>query len=200
LFDTIAGYLSAFGLGGLLLGVFVESMGIPFPGGVMVIITGFLVHQGELNFSSALIAILSSYTAGSLIAYLIGKKAGRPFFARCGQLLHISPDRFEQTRSWLDHSAPAFIIFGRFLPGLGNLTPYMAGISRTGLGYFLFYNSVFAVSWGSLYLLLGMFFGYNYRLITEQLNSKLPLAALGLMIIFLIFMYTKKRLRQGRKT
>jgi len=119
LFDTIAGYLSVFGLGGLLLGVFIEAMGVPFPGGVMVIITGFMVHQGKLEFLSALIAILFSYTAGSLIAYLIGKKAGRPFFIKCGRLLHISPERFEQTRSWLDHSAPAFITFGRFLPGLG---------------------------------------------------------------------------------
>jgi len=199
LFDTIAGYLSAFGLGGLLLGVFIEAMGVPFPGGVMVIITGFMVHQGKLEFLSALIAILFSYTAGSLIAYLIGKKTGRPFFIKCGRFLHISPERFEQTRSWLDHSAPAFITFGRFLPGLGNLTPYMAGITRTGLGYFLLYNSVFTVGWGSLYLLLGMFFGYNYRLITGQLNSKLPLAALGLMVALLIYLHAKKRLRKGRK-
>lgn len=194
--DLIAGYLSTLGLGGLLAGVFIEAMGLPFPGGVMVIITGFLVNQGRLNFSSALAATLSGYTIGSLTAYYIGRNLGRPFFVRCGKLLHVSPERFDQTRALLDRSAPAFIIFGRFLPGLSNLTPYMAGVSRIGVGYFLFYNSIFALGWGALYLLIGMFFGYNYQVIAGYLNSKLPLVGLGLLGLYVIYLYLKKYLRR----
>lgn len=200
MFDIISGYLSSFGLAGLLLGVFIEAMGVPFPGGIMVIIAGFFINQGKLKFSSAFITILSSYTAGSIAAYFIGRNVGQPFFIKLGNFLHISPERFEQTRSWLDQSAPAFIIFGRFLPSLGNLTPYMAGVSRIGLGYFLFYNTIFAVGWGSLYLLLGMFFGHNYYLITKHLNLKLPLVSLGLLASYFIYLYAKKHIRKRRKT
>jgi len=197
LLDLIAGYLSALGLSGLLVGVFIEAMGLPFPGGIMVIITGFLVNQGRLNFSSALAATLSGYTIGSLTAYFIGRNLGRPFFVRCGKLLHVSPERFDQTRAMLDRSAPAFIIFGRFLPGLSNLTPYIAGVSRIGVAYFLFYNSIFALVWGTLYLLLGVFFGHNYQFIAGYMNSKLPLVGLGFLGLYVVYLYLKKHL--GRR-
>lgn len=190
--DLIMEYLSALGLGGLLVGVFIEAMGIPFPGGIMVIITGFLVNQGRMDFSSALLITLAGYTAGSITAYYIGRSFGQPFFLRCGRYLHVSPERFEQTWGWLDRSAPAFIIFGRFLPGLSNLTPYMAGVSRIGLGYFLFYNSIFALGWGGLYLMAGMFFGYNYHLVSGYLNTRLPLVGLGLLAAYIIYKYVRR--------
>jgi membrane protein DedA with SNARE-associated domain len=65
LLDFIVNYLTALGLSGLLAGVFIEAMGVPFPGGIMVVLTGFLVNQGKINFFSALITTLSGYTAGS---------------------------------------------------------------------------------------------------------------------------------------
>ena len=48
--DFIVNYLTALGLSGLLAGVFIEAMGVPFPGGIMVVLTGFLVNQGKINF------------------------------------------------------------------------------------------------------------------------------------------------------
>ncbi len=197
--DYIVEYLSALGLAGLLLGVFIESLGVPFPGGIMVIITGFLVNQGRMEFSSALLVTLFGYTAGSFSAYLIGRNLGQPFFARCSKYLHISPERFSQAQVWLDRSAPAFIIFGRFLPGVSNLTPYMAGVSRIGIGYFLFYNTIFAAGWGSLYLIVGMFFGYNYRVFSDYLNSKLPLVGLGMILLYLGYFYMRRLLKKRVK-
>lgn len=192
LLDLIVEYLSALGLAGLLAGVFIEAMGLPFPGGVMVVVTGLLVEQGRLEFSSALIATLSGYTAGASCAYVIGRYFGQPFFARCGKLLSISPNRFEQAKSWLDRSAPVFIVFGRFIPGLSNLTPYMAGVSRIGFGYFLFYNTIFTLTWGLLYLFVGMFFGHNYQVVASFLNSKLPFFGLGLIGVYIIYLLIKK--------
>ncbi|OPZ75740.1 MAG: Inner membrane protein YabI [Firmicutes bacterium ADurb.Bin456] len=196
MFDFIVNYLTALGLGGLLAGVFIEAMGLPFPGGIMVVLTGFLVNQGKLDFFSALTATLAGYTAGSFTAYLIGRNLGQPFFLWCGKYLRIAPGRLAQTQSWLDRSAPAFIILGRFLPGVSNLTPYMAGVSRIGVGYFLFYNMIFTLGWGFLYLLLGMFFGHNYRLISGYLNNGLPFMGLGLLGLYLAYIYYKKYRRR----
>jgi len=199
LLDLIVDILSALGLWGLLAGVVIESMGIPFPGGIMVILAGFMVNQGKMNFLSALLTMLSGYTAGSLAAYLIGRKLGRPFFISSGKYLRISPEKFEQAQGWLDHSAPAFIIFGRFLPGLSNLTPYMAGVSRIGIGYFLFYNSIFALGWGFLYLMLGMFFGHNYQAIAGYLNTRLPIVGLVILGSYLLYPLIKKIFKKSIK-
>ncbi|OPY57304.1 MAG: Inner membrane protein YghB [Pelotomaculum sp. PtaU1.Bin035] len=165
----------------------------------MVILAGFLVNQGRMKFLSALLVMLSGYTAGSLVAYLIGRKLGQPFFVQSGRYLHIFPERFNQARGWLDRSAPAFIIFGRFLPGLSNLTPYMAGVSRVKIGCFLFYNSIFALGWGVLYLMIGIFFGHNYYIFSEYLNSKLPLIGLVLLGSYFLYPYVKKFFRKEIK-
>ncbi len=93
-------------------------------------VTGILVEQGRINFSSALLVTLFGFSAGAITAYMIGRHLGQPFFIRCGKLLHIFSEQFAKAQTWLDRSAPAFIVFGRFVPGLSNLTPYMAGVSR----------------------------------------------------------------------
>ncbi len=199
MFDLILDYLSKLGLGGLLAGVFIEAMGLPFPGGIMVMVTGILVEQGRINFSSALLITLFGFSAGAITAYMIGRHLGQPFFIRCGKLLHISPEQFAKAQTWLDRSAPAFIVFGRFVPGLSNLTPYMAGVSRIRAGYFIFYNSIFALGWGFLYLMVGMFFGHNYQLIASYLNSKLPLVGFGLLALYFGYHYLKRHFKKGVK-
>ncbi|MDF9408957.1 DedA family protein [Pelotomaculum isophthalicicum JI] len=179
-----------------MAGVVIEAMGVPFPGGIMVVLAGFMVNQGNMKFLSALLTLLFGYTAGSLAAYLIGRKLGQPFFLRSGKYLRISPERFEQAQGWLDRSAPAFIIFGRFLPGLSNLTPYMAGVSRIGIVYFLFYNSIFALGWGFLYLMIGMFFGHNYQIIARYLNTRLSIVGFVILVLYLLYPFIKKNYRR----
>ena len=197
--DTILNYLSALGLAGLLAGVFIEAMGLPFPGGIMVVLTGLLVGQGRLYFLPSLATAFAGYTAGAFSAYFIGRYGGRPFLTFLGKILHIPPEGFEKTLSWLDRSAAPFILFGRFLPGVSNLTPYLAGVSRIGPVFFLFYNSIFTLGWGTVYLLLGMFFGHNYGLIAGYLNKSLPLAVLGLLVSYFGFRYVKKVLFKKTK-
>ncbi|MDD4334192.1 MAG: DedA family protein [Desulfotomaculaceae bacterium] len=199
MFDLIVSFLSKLGLGGLLAGVYVEAMGLPFPGGIMVIITGILIEQGKLDFLSAFVVTFSGYSAGAITAYIIGKRLGQPFFMRCSKFLQLSPERFEKAQTWLDRSAPVFIIFGRFIPGISNLTPYMAGVSHIGFWYFFFYNSLFTAGWGFLYLMVGKFFGYNYQVVARYLNSKLPLVGLALLLLYFIYIYVKKQLKNKVK-
>ncbi len=198
--DYIKSYLSSFGLAGLLLGVFIEATGVPFPGGVMVVIAGFLVNEGRLNFGSALAVVLAGYTAGSLLAYTAGRCIGLPFLMRCGKLLRVSPAKLERTRSLLFYSAPAFIVAGRFFPGLGNLTPYMAGVSRIGPAVFLFYNTIFAAGWATLYLLLGMFFGYNYHAVAGRVNNGLVIFGLCMLAFWAAGKYFLALWRKRVKT
>lgn len=198
--DYIRSYLSSFGLAGLLLGVFIEATGIPFPGGLMVIIAGFLVNEGRIDLGSALAAVLAGYTAGSLLAYTAGRYVGLPLLRRCGRILRVSPGVLEQTQSLLFHSAPVFIVAGRFFPGLGNLTPYMAGVSRISPAVFLFYNTIFAAGWAVLYLLLGMFFGYNYHAVAGRVNHALFILGLCTLVLWAagryFFSLWRKRAKQ----
>jgi membrane protein DedA with SNARE-associated domain len=86
-----------------------------------------------------------------------------------------------------------FIIFGRFLPGIGNLTPYIAGFSSIKPGLFLIYNTVFITCWGLLYLGVGFLFGRNYQAIAESLNNKLIVAGLVVVGGYLLYALVMKQ-------
>lgn len=126
--DLILSYLSTLGLAGILIGMILEALGIPgFPGGLLVILAGFLVHEGVLEFHSALAAAFTGNTLGASAAYLLGRNVGEPFFVRYGRYLRVPPQKLREAQELFARSAGAFLLVGRFVPGLGNLTPYLFG-------------------------------------------------------------------------
>ncbi|MEW6447523.1 MAG: VTT domain-containing protein [Bacillota bacterium] len=192
--EFLLDYLTALGIGGILLSSFIEALGVPlFPGGIIVIIGGFLIAKGYLNFLGALVATASGFTAGSAVAYLLGAKLGGRVFKIGGRLLKVTPARLEKARTLLNHSAPGFIVFGRFVPGISNLTPYLAGVGQLNPVLFLALTAVFALSWSLLYLSLGMFFGDNWDKVAGRVQPLLLTGALlGLAIYFLAHRKKKK--------
>lgn len=185
-------YLGALGMGGLLLGVVIEAMGIPFfPGGLMVILAGFLVNQGRLDFLQALFVTLLGFNMGATIAYMIGKRVGEPFLFRFSKYLRVTPRRIKRAQDWLEHSSAAFIIFGRFVPMISNLTPYIVGISGLGVIKFISLNFVFALIWSLLNLGVGMFFSHNWSYLLRFMHFWLPLLAGGLLILCLLLLYLR---------
>lgn len=185
-------YLGALGMGGLLLGVVIEAMGIPFPGGLMVILAGFLVNQGRFDFLHTLFVTLLGFNTGATIAYLIGKRVGEPFLFRFGKYLRVTPRRIKRAQDYLEHSSAAFIIFGRFVPMISNLTPYIAGISGLGILKFISFNFVFTLIWSLLNLGLGMFFSHNWSYLLRFMHFWLPLLAGSLLILCLLLLYLKR--------
>jgi len=186
-------YLGALGAGGILLGAFIEAMGIPFPGGLMVVLAGFLVNQDRLNFYHALLAATLGFNLGATSAYFIGRFVGEPFFKRYGHYLRLTPQRFARAQSWLARSAAAFIIVGRFVPMISNLTPYMAGVSRLSPVKFLIYNTIFAFTWSSFNLAVGIFFGYNWPAVLRFTGTKLPVIMLILLGLYLAFVFWRRQ-------
>lgn len=176
--DLILSYLSTLGLAGIFTGMVLEALGIPgFPGGILVILAGFLVHEGVLDFYSALAAAFAGNTLGASAAYLLGRNVGEPFFVRYGRYLRLPPGKFREAQELLARSAGAFLIVGRFIPGISNVTPYLIGLARYQFATFLAYNSIFALTWAALYLSLGMLFGRNWHKIWALWQPPLLVAA-----------------------
>lgn len=185
--------LGHLGLGGVFIGTVIEALGIPFPGGIMLIIAGVLVNKGELGYFQALGMAVTGFNTGAFCAYFIGKKIGQPFLSRFRTVFKLSPEKMDKALSWLEKSSAAFIILGRFVPMFSNIVPYMAGISRLGTASFFVYNTIFAVSWSSLNIALGYYFSQSWPLITEISGKYLSYAATAVIIIYLLLGYAIKR-------
>jgi membrane protein DedA with SNARE-associated domain len=187
--DIIVDYLGTLGVGGLLVAVYIEALGLPFPGGIMVILAGVLAGQGKIGLGPVIGATVLGFSLGASTAFYLGKNVGEPLMERYGSYLHITPDSFCQAQRWLEQSSAAFILIGRFIPMVSNLTPYIAGMSHLTWHKFLFYNSIFVLLWSGFHISLGLFFGHNWQHLVAETQSKLLFIAPGLLILYMIIKY-----------
>lgn len=187
MYELVENYFGALGLGGLFVGVLVEAMGVPFPGGALIIFSGVLVDRGILELYHAALTAVAGFNAGAATAFFIGRHIGEPFFLRYGSRLHLTEERFSKAQEWLERSAAAFILVGRFIPMVSNLIPYVAGLSGLGWGRFLFYTTVFSLCWTSLNLSIGILFSKNWERIFPFVHRNLVLSALFVLLIVILY-------------
>ena len=193
--EDILHYLVQLGYIGLMLGVFIDGLGVPFPGGLMIIMSGLLVQRGQLTLLEVLLAVFAGHLSGASIAYFIGRRVGHPFVEKYGHYFRINAERLAKGRQWLRKSAAIYIIFGRFIPTVGNVTPYIAGLSKLRYLPFLVYSSVFTMLWGSLNLGIGYIFGHSWRQMSEDVTSKIWLIALLVILLYGAYWYYNSRKR-----
>ena len=187
MFEHIFEILKSLGLPGVFFGVFFEAIGLPFPGSVLVALAGFWARQGEFNVVTAWLVSLAGYLLGSLSAFMIGRYIGEPFIKRCGRYIRLTPQRIRKAQKLLQKSAPIYIIGGRFIPTVGNITPYVAGIGDISIVKFLIYDMVHAVLWLSIFMGLGAVFGGEWHKMLNSLWIKVIAVGVGLLVLVYVF-------------
>jgi membrane protein DedA with SNARE-associated domain len=196
--DTAGLFLMQLGIGGIFLGTVIEALGIPFPGGVMLILAGILVYEGKIGFFAAFLTAVAGLNAGAIAAYFIGRGIGEPFLYRFEKLFRLERRKLDRAREWLTHSAAAFVLLGRFVPTVGNVTPYLAGISRLSPTRFIFYNCIFSVGWSLFNMGLGYYFSRTWQVVWRYVETYLPYLAAGLILVYLGVAALIKRKVAGR--
>lgn len=186
MFERILEILTGLGLPGLFVGVFLEALGLPFPGSVLVALAGFLSRQGELNLIIAWLVALLAYLLGSVSAFSLGRYLGEPFLKKWGKYLGVTSDRLAKVQELLSDSAPGYIIGGRFIPTVGNITPYVAGLSGIDIKRFLLFDSIHAVLWLTTFLGAGALLGRNWqKIINGSWFTWLTVAVAVLLVLYL---------------
>lgn len=193
--NTAYDLLGELGLGGVFLGTIIEALGVPFPGGIMLVLAGVLISNGSLNFAGTLVLAVAGFNLGATAAYFVGRTVGEPFFCRFERVFKINHQKVDRARDWMEQSAAAFIILGRFVPMASNLTPYLAGMSRLSPARFLIYNSIFAVGWASFNMALGYYFSRSWQVVMRYTETHLPyIAGAALLVYVAAALVIKKKL------
>lgn len=189
MFDHIFEILKSLGLSGVFIGVFLEAIGLPFPGSVLVALAGFWARQEQFNIIIAWLVSLAGYLLGSFSAFMIGRHIGEPFVRKWGRYIGLTSKRIDKAQKLLQRSATVYIIGARFLPTVGNVTPYVAGISDISIVKFLIYDMVHAVLWLTIFFGLGAVFGGEWH---EMLNNSwFKVAAAGGCLLVLVYVLRK---------
>lgn len=188
----VVGYL------GIFLLMFVESAGIPMPSEVIMPFSGFLVAAGKMGLWPVVLMGTLGNLFGSLFAYWIGDRGGRPLIEKYGRFVLISKHDLDLADRWFLKYGNLTVFFGRILPVIRTYISFPAGIAKMKIGQFSFYTFVGALPWCYALTLAGVKMGSNWEMIREKLHNFDLLMAV--VVVALIALYVWRHLKQKQNT
>jgi len=149
----IVGVISATGYLGIMLMMAIESACIPLPSEVIMPFSGYLVSTGRFDLLLVATAGAIGCNLGSVVAYEIGKRGGRPAIERWGRYVLLGPGELDAADRFFARFGGIAVLIGRLLPVIRSFIAFPAGIARMPLGKFHLYTFVgswpwcFALAW-----------------------------------------------------
>lgn len=139
-------------------------------------------ETAELNLWIILAAMIAAAFLGDSLNYYLGKTLGLKVLGWhiSGKKL-VSQENIDKTKDFFDKHGPKAIIIARFVPIIRTFAPFVAGIGDMHYGKFLRFNLIGGISWVSLLVLTGYFFG-NLAFV----KNNFEIVILGIVVLSLI--------------
>lgn len=132
---------------------------MPFlPGDSLLFAVGALSAKGGFNIFLTYTLLTIAAVLGDAVNYYIGHKLGRKAF-NSKRVPFINQEHLEKTEKFYEKHGGKTIILARFMPIIRTFAPFVAGIGKMKYREFFMYNVMGAVTWVTLFLFAGYFFG-----------------------------------------
>ncbi|MGA9856186.1 MAG: DedA family protein [Gammaproteobacteria bacterium] len=167
LISLIAGFIiaaiSTLGYGGIVLLMAIESACIPLPSEIIMPFAGYLVHRGELDLWVVAAAGALGCVLGSLLAYWVGARGGRPLVERYGRYILVSHHDLDVADRWFQRRGDIIILIGRLLPLVRTFIAFPAGVARMPIFKFIVYTFIGSFIWCWALAWIGMRLGARWN-------------------------------------
>jgi membrane protein DedA with SNARE-associated domain/membrane-associated phospholipid phosphatase len=160
--------------------IFFEGIAIPFPTDTTLVTASAFAAHGRLSLAIVFLVSTVTATAGTTIAFVLGRRGGT-FFDRHSK--KVSPAMLARTRSLFERHGGAAVIVGRFIPVARMLISPMAGLSTMSLRRFTFFNLIGAAIWSAVFCGVGYFFGQHPPQFGHGLGRAALITAAGMALL-----------------
>jgi membrane protein DedA with SNARE-associated domain len=143
----IVATISALGYSGIVLLMAIESACVPLPSEVIMPFSGYLVYTGRFNLWLVGIAGAVGCVVGSLGAYWVGLRGGRPLIEKYGRYVLISNHDLDIADRWFAKRGEIIVFASRLLPVIRTFIAFPAGVARMNLKRFVIYTFAGSLPW-----------------------------------------------------
>ena len=181
----IVGYFLAF------LAAFLEALpaiGLFIPGQTIVVVAGFLAHEGVIQFW--LVATLTC--VGAILGDLVGYWAGRRF----GTTVIQHPAFLDEVNELLRVHPIKTLVLGRFNSITRAFAPFVAGANHVRFTTFMIANIIGGILWGLCWATLGYVFGASYELASKTLEWAVVIFVIAVTIAYFMYRAWRKRVKR----
>lgn len=190
---TIAiGYMKHLGLWGVGLGMAIESACIPLPSEVILPLGGFMVFKQQYSFWLVVLVGALGGTTGSILAYFIGLKGGRPLLKRFGKYVLFSEKEFAKADHWFEEHGEATVFWTRFMPVVRTFISLPAGIARMNFPKFVIYTFIGSLPWTIVLVYAGLKLGEHWNSLRPYFHI-IDIVAVLAIVFLAVYWVAKKR-------
>ncbi len=140
-----------------------ENACIPIPSELILGFAGYLIFTDQMTFTGALTAGMLGGMAGSIFAYYVGDKGGRPFVDKYGHYFFIKKSHVDLAQRWFDKYGIRAVFFSRMLPVVRTFISLPAGFGHVNMKSFLVMTFIGSLPWTAMILYIGMKLGEHWE-------------------------------------
>lgn len=195
---AVSSFIASYGLLAVFVLMVVESSGIPFPSEVIMPTAGLLSATGHMNLVAAIFVGAAANLVGSLIAYGLAARFGKPLLLGPGRYVGIRRHHLEMAEGWFRRWGLLAVLIGRVLPAVRTYISFPAGLARVDLLRFSVLTFVGALPWCAALALVGYVLGRNYDRVSGPLGKVAIVIAL-LVVVVVVVWYWRGRETRARE-
>ncbi len=152
----------------------------PFlPGDSLLFAVGALSAKGSLNVVLAYLIMTGAALLGDNTNYWIGRFLGENAFGKLMNKKHL-----DRTHEFYEKHGVLTLVIAQFVPIIRTFAPFVAGVGEMTYSRFVTFNLIGVLSWATLFLWSGYFFGgldfvqrnFHYVVLGIILISVTPIA------------------------
>jgi len=176
--------------------VLAEQSGLPIPSTPMLLAAGALAGLDRMSLSFALLLAVVASLTGDSLWFVLGRVRGFSILSTFCRI-SLEPDTcVQKTQVTYGKHGVNWLLFAKFVPGLSTIAPPMAGMFKVSPWLFLAMDSVGAILWAGVYLILGWFFRDQLEDVAfylERFGSGLIILVIGGLVAYIGYKYFQRR-------
>lgn len=179
--------------------ILLDNAGLPIPGELLLLTFGALAGSGHLDLGAGLLVASLAAVAGDSVGYWLGRLTGdRVLHTYCRVALG-SGACVRRAVSYYKSYGAATVIAGRFVMGARAFLSPLAGSTGMSFRRFLLLDSLGALLWSSVFLMLGYSFGWRLEAVRDgyRAGSAVFLALVGVGFSAYLLVKLFRRWRHG---
>ncbi len=177
----------------------IESACIPIPSEIIMPLAGWmLVSSAWFNLAAGAYGAIGC-VIGSIVAYWVGMRGGRPFLNRYGRYILINSDDLEKADRWFSRNGDWAIFITRLLPVVRTFISFPAGIARMRFVRFVVYTFVGSFIWCTALAFAGYLLGEHWEEIRTVMRPFDPVIVAIVVLAVAYYVYRHVRRFRRRK-
>ena len=162
LIALLIGFIASTGYAGVALLMAIQSACIPLPSEVIMPFAGAVLAHSQWDL--ILLATVASLASniGSIPAYWVGARGGRPMVERYGSYLLLSRHDLDRVDQFFARFGSIAVLIGRMLPIIRTFIAFPAGVAKMNQVRFHIYTFIGSFPWCYALAYVGMKLGSSF--------------------------------------